>query len=775
MIAARCLFVEEVQAHPLRFRFHPAFRAMLQAELHTLVDAGELAHLQETAAPMLEHAGCELEAASILANLADEQALADLLERRLPGATPGQDAQRWISFARDLSPAVASARPWIAYWQGRHCMWSGPVEAAAALADAVNVFTVRGDHVAATQALCALVEARYIDGAPEPELEALADALLCQLNVPALADAPATLRLHANACAALALSASRPRGKTIAQVVAATIALLDGAQAPAERLAAAAKLLPCTPWMPEGAAQALVMEGDAMVHAGNVPVDRGLAWCCASARWHAEYSGDLHAAELLVEAAGTLAKDLNAVVAERWLGAISTVLQLGRGATAQALLASRTAGAGASSKALAALAAGDLAAGLELAESACRSRAGLVRGAGRSRFEAQVATLCAASGALPQSEDWARRAVASACGIDASVAQDRQMLIAVWNHGSARREQADSVATILKRHHDRGLRAFFVVAPTLAARIAAFALNEGAQPQSIEAIIRRQGLVVPDRSCAQWPWPIRVRALGVLSIEIKGQLQPSTGKAQQRLLDLLRILAGAGCAGRSQQALEVAMWPDAESPKSAMAVAIHRLRKMLGRDDAVLVHAGNVVLNPEVVWTDIEAFKDLCTATEQLSARAGTGQAERLAAQLAGVYRGTFYEGDADPWLVAVRSRLCASFVTCATTLGATLEAHDRWEAAGVLYRRVLEAQPLCETAYRGLMRCAHAQGDFGAAFSFYRFCRDTLSIILNCEPSPETRRLAVMLGLGGVHAASHGTAMSLRSTTNALPAVRAA
>ncbi|MCZ8254283.1 MAG: bacterial transcriptional activator domain-containing protein, partial [Polaromonas sp.] len=64
------------------------------------------------------------------------------------------------------------------------------------------------------------------------------------------------------------------------------------------------------------------------------------------------------------------------------------------------------------------------------------------------------------------------------------------------------------------------------------------------------------------------------------------------------------------------------------------------------------------------------------------------------------------------------------------------------------LYLRALSTEPLSEVIYRSLMRCAHAQNDPSAAFSAYRRCRDTLSILLGRKPSEETDKLAISLGL---------------------------
>jgi len=58
-----------------------------------------------------------------------------------------------------------------------------------------------------------------------------------------------------------------------------------------------------------------------------------------------------------------------------------------------------------------------------------------------------------------------------------------------------------------------------------------------------------------------------------------------------------------------------------------------------------------------------------------------------------------------------------------------------------------LEAEPLAEACYRGLMRCSHAQGDIVAAANIYRRCLETLCKLGNLEPSLETRKLASSMG----------------------------
>jgi len=175
---------------------------------------------------------------------------------------------------------------------------------------------------------------------------------------------------------------------------------------------------------------------------------------------------------------------------------------------------------------------------------------------------------------------------------------------------------------------------------------------------------------------------------------------------------------------------------------------LHRLRKLLGDDHAIVVDAGVLRLNRERVWTDVDATMQLCEHVEELAAPAPLPLIERLASQLLAIYKGHLDQDGDDPWIVACGSRLRVRFVAAAHLLGSRLEACGQWQSAGRLYRRMLDADPLCEVAYRGLMRVAHAQGDLASAYSHFRFCRDTLSIVLNRPPSADTRALAETLGL---------------------------
>ena len=88
------------------------------------------------------------------------------------------------------------------------------------------------------------------------------------------------------------------------------------------------------------------------------------------------------------------------------------------------------------------------------------------------------------------------------------------------------------------------------------------------------------------------------------------------------------------------------------------------------------------------------------------------------------------------------RERLRAKFVHAPGELGRQLEAHQRYEEAIGWYLRGLEADPIIETFYQGLMRCYVALDRRTEAIAAYRRLKQTLSVTLGLAPSTTTERL---------------------------------
>ncbi len=296
---------------------------------------------------------------------------------------------------------------------------------------------------------------------------------------------------------------------------------------------------------------------------------------------------------------------------------------------------------------------------------------------------------------------------------------------------------------------------FFRSLPEVAARICGAALDLDADATFACKVIAARRLPCPDPGIARWPWPLRVRLLGDMTIERDGAAFKPARKAPKRLIDLIRLIAAWG--GRRVDAARVAaaLWPDAEGDEArdSLKAMLHRARTLLGAD-AMQVRDGQISFNESAAWLDTWAFEHVTARVESLLGASGSraervedGELARRALQLLALYRGHFLgEGEVPAWALPMRDRLRARFVRSVELLGQRLERLGRFEAAIHLYRAALEQDNLAEELYQHLIECYLARGELSQALGAYRRCRELLSIVLGLRPSARTEALAARI-----------------------------
>jgi DNA-binding SARP family transcriptional activator len=233
--------------------------------------------------------------------------------------------------------------------------------------------------------------------------------------------------------------------------------------------------------------------------------------------------------------------------------------------------------------------------------------------------------------------------------------------------------------------------------------------------------------------------------LGGFELIRDGEPVRFTGKAQQRPLDLLKLLAALGGKEVDTQQVMAALWPEADgaAAKTSFDSTLFRLRKLLDVENALVLAAGKLSLARSLVWTDVWALEAAFDAAHSGSQTDGSGTSvERTARRLLDAYPGPLLGADENPWTAKPRDALRARFVRTLMHLGERLEAQGDWGSAIDVYRRGLEADNLAESFYRGLMRALAATGDQAEALNAFRRCRELLSIVLGIKPSAETDRL---------------------------------
>jgi LuxR family maltose regulon positive regulatory protein len=362
-------------------------------------------------------------------------------------------------------------------------------------------------------------------------------------------------------------------------------------------------------------------------------------------------------------------------------------------------------------------------------------------------FLARVAQARAATGDWDGAMRAADEAIALAPPFERKAFEQRRELLQIEADFERRETQrvSDRLATVLADYRAQGQFVFMRSRPDLAARLANHALQHGIETEYVRTLIERNELVAPADASPVWPFRLRVRLLGGFELVRDGQPVRFSGKAQQRPLDLLKLLVALGGVNVDSQQLTAALWPDADgaAAKTSFDSTLFRLRKLLDVENALVLSAGKLSLARSLVWTDVWSLEAVFDAAQRSGEGGNTeGAATGAALRLLDAYPGPFLGTDENPWVIKPRDALRARFVRTLMHLGEQLEAKAEWERAIDVYRRGLEADNLAESFYRGLMRALAATGDQAEALNAFRRCRELLSIVLGVKPSAETDRL---------------------------------
>lgn len=758
------LFVERRGDSEHTYHFHALFRSFLQMQARQRIAPEDRHAWLKRAGEMLEQRGRLDDAAQLYQEAQDYQALSQLLQTRGANMLAAGRGHSWREWMSVLPAELTEAEPCLWYWHGVSLTDIAPGRARQILVRAARSFQERGSQRMHLLAMTAIIDTYDQEWSGLETLTAWVDALAGRLphSEDEMLDPVLDLRLHTRLLLGLLLvSPESPLLASAAQRAMRTLAHVDTAS---EKLSAGAILLRYLDW--SGAADLAQWLVSALSHTAEDPAVSAFHrvwWYGRVARWYKQ-GGQLQQAEHTTDTAKAIVASFNLdpllfqlleathLLGARQLPAARALLDQIRVALPPARQNDRLEWHLLEMQwhALS----GDIPAALQAALEgvALGAESGLAWTA-RVRTEALLAALHALNGDASASGHWYEQAALHASGHDTVLIREARQLV----QGYLAAEAGDDGLALsllqpaLSAHRVRQASGLFTEIPALASSLAALAFRYDIEREHLRGIVMRQNLIPRDRLAADWPWQVAVRTLGGFELKMYGEVQLAAGKAQQRPLLLLKALVGGNHAGgnngKSQKALWNQLWPDGDDPKSSLNVTVHRLRKLLLADELVAVTAGAVYLAAGRLWSDVALLADLCDRIDGFAPGAAVAELDQACAQLLAVYRGSFCEGEEDGWILQAAARWRSRFVNSAVTLGQHLERASRWQAAITLYLRALDAEPLAETLYRGVMRCAAADSDPGAALSAYRRCKQMLSVVAGRQPSAETEALALSLG----------------------------
>jgi DNA-binding SARP family transcriptional activator len=253
----------------------------------------------------------------------------------------------------------------------------------------------------------------------------------------------------------------------------------------------------------------------------------------------------------------------------------------------------------------------------------------------------------------------------------------------------------------------------------------------------------------------RWPWAFEITTLGRFGLSRGAEAIEFSAKGPGRPVELLKVLISLGGIDVRADALADALWPhvDADYAHKSFTATLHRLRRILGEEDALRLRDGRLSLNPALFWLDSWALDHLLGAIEELvrdrDATGGAAGWEGLVDEALTLYTGPFLLDDIEqPSYTVRREQLRARLLRTLTRVGRHWEESGRGETAVDAYLRCIEVDEQCEAFYRNLMLCHQRQGNAAEALATYGRLQAVLAARLKTVPSAETEAIRAGLRL---------------------------
>jgi LuxR family maltose regulon positive regulatory protein len=742
-------FIDRRDEPEVTYHYHTLFREFLLARARSSLVAAECLILQRRSARLLEIGNHPEDAFFLYVDTQDWSAATRLIRQQAPDFIQQGRWQTVITWIEALPSTALESDPWLCYWRGACEISINPERARSALETAYHGLKGQGDVLGQVMSISAIMETYYFEWTSFEPLDRWIDALDTLLTGDAVFPS-AAVELRARSSLLAALLYRQPQHPLLPREAARTLALLEEDVPASGCFTAGTILLNCYCFLGnfDGAERVVGFLRPQLANAQVTPVNQ--VWWRLAVSYYLMQRADKNAAEDALEQAYTIAREyrLNFIEPSLLTQRVLLALSFGDLACADDLLPRLESSINPvrrmdvalfhSAKSWYKFQRGELAAALKHGQTA-------VEGA----FETGAVTiqsycLIARSQLLLESGE-AEHAMASARAVRIRAAGVSSLLefdaFLIEAYSALQLGDSAEGLTALRTGLAIGRRQGYVNTlrwhPRMMARLLRHALEEGIEVDYAKHLIRTRHLLPDTPDSEQWPWPIKLYTLGRFSVVADDTPTKASGKAQAKPLELLKALIAYGGRDASGAMIAGELWPDVDgdAAQHALSTALHRLRKLLRRDDAVLVHEGKLSLNPVVVWVDVWAFERLVNGLER-------GEIDRVttAEKFFRLYPGNFLQRDSESaWALPLRERLRSKFLRQALSFGRAWEEAGNWDWAAVAYQRGLEVDNLSEELYRRLMRCHQQRGETAAAVEVYRRCRQMLSVVLGVKPSPDT------------------------------------
>jgi two-component SAPR family response regulator len=323
--------------------------------------------------------------------------------------------------------------------------------------------------------------------------------------------------------------------------------------------------------------------------------------------------------------------------------------------------------------------------------------------------------------------------------------------IAEAGPGSPPAKRSDDFLPLLRQTLALGREQGYVNFPWwhsgIMAKLCVRALEHGIEVEYVQSLIRRRKLIPPidEIEIENWPWPVRIYTLGRFAIVKDGKPLQFAEKAKHMPLKLLKVIIAFGGRDIGAEVVIDTLWPDAEGDAAyrAFVTNLQRLRRLIGRKDAVEHKDGRLTLNPRCVWVDVWTFERLLSKAEAIPLfTTSQNEAIRLIEKAVSIYHGRFLSREEQPWAASFSERLRARFLHNVERIGRYWENAGDWQKAQECYLNAINIDDLSEVFYQRLMMAYQRLGRTSDAIAVYQRCCKVLSSAMGIPPSPATEEI---------------------------------
>lgn len=680
-------FVEIDDTAEPHYAVHPVFRSYLQRRILSEYSSAQIAALQRASADLLLETEQYAAAASLLRTLGDDDALASIVEMQAPALLQDGLDQTVVELVHAMSPnSAARDRPWVRFWHAEALALVSPAQANAEASAARRAFDASGDSlgsILAAGTLLSLHRTVRLD-IPDPIVIAERCEMLFQQRWSQSSDTNA-LDIFA-AAAYLSAISTLNRGTEIPDEICEwLLGVLRQEGSPNSRLRLATVLY-----------EQFYIRND-LVRARSVEVQAAeickLPECRAVARrtWYVGlaigriYQRRLEEARPALDTAAKLATELSDLESLCHVNAWRIVLacRLRRPSDGLAWTLSATP---------------------EFAEVAPLIRANMLWAEGNlyvalrqfetalQRFDAAVQLYHETNTNVEQGPMiWLGQSICHLMlGRYESALASLAPLVASNIGGTARqrlsaftgairaavaiaRNEADvdqHVKSALALIHETDYRDVMHGAEPMLAALCAHALRINADKEFVDTLIRHRQLDAPSDAPSEWPFPVRIRALGELQIETR--TPDAHERTMRKSIELLHQVLAALPDPAPIDPIIAKLWPGdgREGAQKAFDAALHRLRKRLGSESALRLSEKRLTFGKTHVYLDCAALIDYLNIVDNSS----PAHVENCFS----LYSDHLLPGVSDPAIVAQRARVWRKFAQAMTQ--AITEAKARGE-----------------------------------------------------------------------------------------------